>query len=208
MTPLSETTILVPKLVGGGLTVGRHLRNMFWTAGPALGISFVIFQPATARAPRRLHRQESSAGPGDPRLRAVRGHPRLLHAVDRGEGVRGRSGARAGRDWHQGDLRRDGDRLRQQSGNPAIDQLFSRGGMASLLTTVWLVLAALRVRRDHGARRLPRAAPPAGRGACAHAGTADRRGQRERHRAQGSHGLPDAEGPPGPGRLVGSRELR
>ena len=30
-----------------------------------------------------------------------------------------------------------------KSGNPAIDQLFSRGGMASLLTTVWLVLAAL-----------------------------------------------------------------
>jgi NhaC family Na+:H+ antiporter len=30
-----------------------------------------------------------------------------------------------------------------RSGNPAIDQLFSRGGMASLLTTIWLVLAAL-----------------------------------------------------------------
>src|SRR4029453_3298230 len=43
MTPLSETTILVPNLVGGGLTVGRHIRNMFWTAGPALGISLVIF---------------------------------------------------------------------------------------------------------------------------------------------------------------------
>ncbi len=39
MTPLSETTILVPKLVGGGLTVGEHVRNMFWTAGPAIGIS-------------------------------------------------------------------------------------------------------------------------------------------------------------------------
>ena len=43
MTPLSETTILVPQLVGGGLTVGEHVRNMFWTAGPALGISLVIF---------------------------------------------------------------------------------------------------------------------------------------------------------------------
>jgi NhaC family Na+:H+ antiporter len=43
MTPLSETTILVPRLVGGGLTVGQHIRNMFWTAGPALGISLVIF---------------------------------------------------------------------------------------------------------------------------------------------------------------------
>ena len=43
MTPLSETTVLVPKLVGGGLTVGEHVRNMFWTAGPALGVSLVIF---------------------------------------------------------------------------------------------------------------------------------------------------------------------
>ena len=33
MTPLSETTILVPRLVGG-LTTGEHIRNMFWTAGP------------------------------------------------------------------------------------------------------------------------------------------------------------------------------
>ena len=30
-----------------------------------------------------------------------------------------------------------------KTGNAAVDQLFSRGGMASLLTTVWLVLAAL-----------------------------------------------------------------
>src|SRR6478735_8190901 len=43
MTPLSETTILVPKLVGGGLTVGQHIRNMIWTAGPALGVFLVIF---------------------------------------------------------------------------------------------------------------------------------------------------------------------
>src|SRR6187397_2023947 len=43
MTPLSETTILVPKLVGGGLTTGQHVRNMFWTAGPALAVSLVIF---------------------------------------------------------------------------------------------------------------------------------------------------------------------
>jgi Na+:H+ antiporter, NhaC family len=42
MTPLSETTILVPRLVGG-VTVGQHVRNMFWTAGPALGVSLVIF---------------------------------------------------------------------------------------------------------------------------------------------------------------------
>jgi NhaC family Na+:H+ antiporter len=32
MTPLSETTILVPQLVGRGLTTEQHIRNMFWTA--------------------------------------------------------------------------------------------------------------------------------------------------------------------------------
>src|SRR6476659_11372656 len=50
MTMLSETTILVPKLVGGGLTTGQHIRNMFWTAGPALGISLVIFVVLGLRA--------------------------------------------------------------------------------------------------------------------------------------------------------------
>ena len=43
MTPLSETTILVPELVGRGLTTGQHIKNMIWTAGPALGISLVLF---------------------------------------------------------------------------------------------------------------------------------------------------------------------
>jgi hypothetical protein len=43
MTPLSENTILVPKPVGRGLTVGRHVQNMVWTARPALGVSLLIF---------------------------------------------------------------------------------------------------------------------------------------------------------------------
>src|SRR4029453_15951627 len=38
-TSLAEAPILVPQLVGRGLTTGRHIRNMIWTAGPALGIS-------------------------------------------------------------------------------------------------------------------------------------------------------------------------
>src|SRR4030095_1399919 len=43
MTPLSETTILVPQLVGRGLTTGQHIKNMLWTAGPALGIRLLLF---------------------------------------------------------------------------------------------------------------------------------------------------------------------
>ena len=58
MTPLSETTILVPQLVGGGLTVGQHVRNMVWTAGPALGDQSRGVLPARAR--RRPRRRRSA----------------------------------------------------------------------------------------------------------------------------------------------------
>ena len=43
MTPLSETTILVPKLVGGGLTVGRARPQHVLDRRPGLGVSLVIF---------------------------------------------------------------------------------------------------------------------------------------------------------------------
>ena len=66
MTPLSETTILVPQLVGRGLTVGQHIRNMIWTAGPALGISLMLFfllgltgAGRRGRAPRRPRRRSA-----------------------------------------------------------------------------------------------------------------------------------------------------
>ena len=72
MTPLSETTILVPQLVGGGLTTGQHVRNMFWTAGPALGISLVIFLIIGLAADTERRRQ-----PGRGRRRARAGLPHL-----------------------------------------------------------------------------------------------------------------------------------
>ena len=43
----------------------------------------------------------------------------------------------------QGDLRRDGDRFVSTTGEPAIDRLLTRGGMESMLGTVWLILGAL-----------------------------------------------------------------
>jgi NhaC family Na+:H+ antiporter len=42
MSPLSETTILTPSLVGG-VTTGEHIRAMFWTTGPSFAIALVIF---------------------------------------------------------------------------------------------------------------------------------------------------------------------
>jgi Na+:H+ antiporter, NhaC family len=174
MTPLSETTILVPKLVGGGLEVGTHVRNMFWTAGPALGISLLAFLIIGATA-------EPAAGVNtDAALDVLRGEfntsavsllPLLLlvlftvkkvppflallgsalfagilacftqWTIVKGfvddpslgpvaTGIKAIYGAMA-------------TGFVSKTGNPAIDALFSRGGMSSMLSTIWLVLAAL-----------------------------------------------------------------
>jgi Na+:H+ antiporter, NhaC family len=174
MTPLSETTILVPNLVGGGLTVGTHIRNMFWTAGPALGVSLVIFlvlgltadQEGGVSTDAALEVLESSFNISVLNLLplallvvfTVRRAPPFLAILG--------SALFAGilacfTQWEQVKAFVDEPDLNpvatgikaiyasmatgyeSATGNPAVDQLFSRGGMASLLTTVWLVLAAL-----------------------------------------------------------------
>jgi len=174
MTPLSETTILVPKLVGGGLTVSTHVRNMFWTAGPALGISLVAFLVLglTAEPAAGVNTQAAlDVLEGEFNTSVVSLLPLALLVVFTlrkvppflailgsalfagilacftqwsvvkafvddpslgpvATGIKGVYGAMA-------------TGFVSKSGNAAIDQLFSRGGMSSLLTTIWLVLAAL-----------------------------------------------------------------
>jgi NhaC family Na+:H+ antiporter len=174
MTPLSETTILVPKLVGRGLTTGQHIRNMFWTAGPALGISLVIFlvlgltangasDISTDEALRVLENEFNITVLNLLPLAllvvfTLRKVPPFLAILGSAlfagilacftqwtvvkafvddptfgpvaTGIKGVYGAMA-------------TGFVSKTGNPAIDQLFSRGGMSSLLTTIWLVLAAL-----------------------------------------------------------------
>ena len=174
MTPLSETTILVPKLVGRGLTTGEHIRNMFWTAGPALGLSLVAFlvlgflaEPeggVSTDAAIDVLEQEFNITVLNllplallvvftvrkvPPFLAILGSalfagilacftqwPVVKAFVDEpgrsavGTAVKGVYAAMA-------------TGFVSNSGNEAIDTLFSRGGMASLLTTIWLVLAAL-----------------------------------------------------------------
>jgi Na+:H+ antiporter, NhaC family len=174
MTLLSETTILVPKLVGGGLTVAQHIRNMFWTAGPALGISLVLFLIIG------LNAEPSGAASTDAAQKAlesefnitllnllplallvvfsIRKYPPFLSILG--------SALFAGilacfTQWTVVKAFVDDPSLGpiatgakavygamatgfvSKTGNEAIDQLFSRGGMASLLTTIWLVLGAL-----------------------------------------------------------------
>jgi NhaC family Na+:H+ antiporter len=174
MTPLSETTILVPKLVGGGLTVGQHIRNMFWTAGPALGISLIAFLILGLRA----HPSgDASTDAAVATLQSVFNTsainllPLVLLVVFTVKKVPPflailGSALFAGilacfTQWDVVKTFVDDPSLGpvatgikgiyaamatgfvSKSGNPALDSLFSRGGMSSLLTTIWLVLAAL-----------------------------------------------------------------
>jgi Na+:H+ antiporter, NhaC family len=174
MTPLSETTILVPQLVGGGLTVGEHVRNMIWTAGPALGISLVAFfflgltadpdaEVSTDKAREALASAfDISALNLLPLLMLVvmamlRMPPFLsilgsavfaavlapflqwdavVVFVDDPSLGNVATGVKAGYAAMATGFVSD-------SGVPKIDDLFSRGGMASMLTTIWLVLGAL-----------------------------------------------------------------
>jgi Na+:H+ antiporter, NhaC family len=174
MTPLSETTILVPQLVGRGLTVTRHIRNMFWTAGPALAVSLLAFLVIglTAKPHGGVSTQHALDVLGSAfHISAVNLLPLFLlvvftiRKVPPFLAILG-SALFAGilacfTQWSQVKAFVDDPTLGpvatgikgiyaamatgyiSKSGVPVIDHLFSRGGMASLLTTVWLVLAAL-----------------------------------------------------------------
>jgi NhaC family Na+:H+ antiporter len=174
MTPLSETTILVPKLVGGGLTVGRHIRNMFWTAGPALGISLIVFLAlGFAANPKALVSTDTALAVLEhdfhisplnllpllllvvftvkkvPPFLAILGSAffaGVLACFTQWESVKafvGEPGLGPVATGIKGIYAAMATGYVHTSENPAVSQLFSRGGMASLLTTIWLVLAAL-----------------------------------------------------------------
>jgi Na+:H+ antiporter, NhaC family len=174
MTMLSETTILVPKLVGGGLTVSQHVRNMFWTAGPALGLSLVAFlflgltaEPQSGVDPDQALAILSSAftiswvnllplallvvltlrkAPPFLAILSSALFAGILGCFTQWESVRAFVG--------DPELGRVATSIKavyaamatgyvSKTGNAAVDSLFSRGGMSGLLTTIWLVIAAL-----------------------------------------------------------------
>jgi NhaC family Na+:H+ antiporter len=174
MTPLSETTILVPQLVGRGLTVARHIRNMIWTAVPALGIGLVIFLVLGLRA----HPSGAASTEAAQQALAAEFHISVLNLLPLALlvvcsirklppflSILG-SALFAGilgcfTQWSMVKAFVNDPSLGpvaigikaiyasmatgfvSNTGNQAIDTLFSRGGMASMLTTIWLVLGAL-----------------------------------------------------------------
>jgi NhaC family Na+:H+ antiporter len=174
LTPLSETTILVPKLVGG-VEIYQHIRAMLWTTVPAFLIALVLFLALAL-----LDDVQAVAGQKDAALDAIsnqfwvspvnllplvaliflsiRRFPPFLSIL----GATLIAGIMAA--FTQPDLvtaLADEPSLGtfmasikaiyismatgyvSESGVAPIDSLFSRGGMASMLTTIWLVLGAL-----------------------------------------------------------------
>ena len=174
MTPISETTVLVPSVVGG-VTTQQHVGAMIWTSGPAVIIAIAIFAilglttPAsnTAFDPTVVQAELAKefwisplnllplallivlsvrrAPPflaifGSAMFAAVLAcftQPAAVAAfVDRPDA---------------GPLHTSivaiysvlANGFVSDTGNATIDALFSRGGMDSMLYTIWLVLGAL-----------------------------------------------------------------
>jgi Na+:H+ antiporter, NhaC family len=173
LTPISETTVLVPSMVGG-VTVQQHIGAMVWTSVPAIVIAIGLFallglagvgeegtfDPAAAQA--------TLAGVFDISLLnllplvllvilSVRRVPAFLTIFScalfagilawftQPELVIAFAGET------EASLRTGIEALYSAmangfvlgSGIAPIDDLFSRGGMSSMLTTIWLILGAL-----------------------------------------------------------------
>ena len=174
MTPISETTVLVPSMVGN-VTTQEHIGAMLWTSGPAVVISLAgfallglltpasgsAFDPSTVqdvlasefnislvnllplvllvilslrRAPPFLSIFASALFAA---VLAVFTQPAAVEAFV-GDASKGPVGTALTAIY--GALATG---FVSATGNETIDALFSRGGMASMLNTIWLVLGAL-----------------------------------------------------------------
>src|SRR6516164_9157399 len=173
MSPLSETTVLVPSLVGG-VTVNQHIRGMLWTVGPSFVAAVAIFfglglaeKPSGAvdtTAARDALAAVYHITPWNllplvllivlsfvqvPPFLAIFGtalfsgilasftQPEVVKAlVDKpGQGPVLNGIEAIYKSMATGHV--------ANSSNDTINALFSRGGMTSMLTTVWLILGAM-----------------------------------------------------------------
>ena len=174
LSPVSETTVLVPSVVGG-VTTEQHIGAMVWTSGPAILITLALFTVLGLSAP--------ASGPGfDPAqaqaalasefwisplnllplllliVLSIRRAPpflaifgcalfgAVLACFTQPEVVsafvaRPELGPIATSIPAIYSALANG--FVSNTGNETIDALFSRGGMSSMLYTIWLVLGAL-----------------------------------------------------------------
>ena len=169
MSPLSDTTNLAPAVAGSELFT--HIRHMVWTTAPSFALALVLFAAIGLATPAPegsgdldavLAALEGSFAIGPHLLiplvlvvRRMPAFPALLigalvgglfavafqeEAVLRyvGEPELARPVALVKGVWH---ALYGGYVL--ESGNAALDELLSRGGMASMLQTVWLIMTAM-----------------------------------------------------------------
>jgi Na+:H+ antiporter, NhaC family len=174
MTPISETTVLVPSMVGG-VTTQEHIGAMLWTSGPAVILALIGFTvlglltPASGSAFDPVIVQEFLASEFSisfinllpllllvilslrqaPPFLAIFGSAvfaAVLAVFTQPQVIEAFVG-----DPAQGGLATAIEAIYASlatgfvstTGNETIDSLFSRGGMASMLFTIWLVLGAL-----------------------------------------------------------------
>ena len=174
MSPLSETTVLVPSVVGG-VTVNQHIRGMVWTVGPSFCLALAIFlviglaggssgSTIDTKAAEDALAAVFRISPVNllplvllvllsiwrvPPFLAIFGtalvagalasftQPHVVQAFvgkpEQGPVLNGIEAV----------YKAMANGFVSDTGNEKIDALFSRGGMASMLTTVWLILGAL-----------------------------------------------------------------
>jgi NhaC family Na+:H+ antiporter len=174
MSPLSETTVLVPSIVGG-VTVNQHIRGMLWTVGPSFCICLVIFlviglaagssgSGVDTKAAQDAVAKVFRISPVNllplallvvlsilrvPPFLAIFGTAILSGALASFtqpqviEAFVGKPGQGPLLDGIEAVYKAMATGFVSNSGNEKIDALFSRGGMVSMLTTVWLILGAL-----------------------------------------------------------------
>ena len=170
MSPLSDTTNLAPAMVG--TDIFTHIRHMVYTSGPAIVLALLGFlllgffyqgQMAASLEIDEVLRMIRAHFNVTPWLLAVpllaivmvaRRMPALpaltigvlLGAVAivmfQGELLGKRSGGSVG-GAYAAILSTAAGGFTIETGNPTIDTLFSRGGMSSMLNTVWLIICAM-----------------------------------------------------------------
>jgi NhaC family Na+:H+ antiporter len=174
MSPLSETTILVPSLVGD-VTTTQHIRGMAWTVVPSFGLALIAFlvigllqDPVSTGLPIAavVDVLESSFDisvlnllpllmlivlsfkqvPPFLAIFLTAIFSATLASFTQPDVVRrfvdepGQSAFLNGVSAIYASM---ADGFVSTTGNTAVDELFSRGGMSSMLTTVWLILGAM-----------------------------------------------------------------
>lgn len=171
MSPLSDTTNLAPAAAGSELFA--HVRHMTWTTMPSFVLALIGFtllgfsaeahgQGGLGELPQVLQQQFQIGWyllipllvvlllavrrvPAFPSILigallgavfAVLFQPQLVLAAA-GEGAVGAKGLLAGA-WSA-----LADGYSGESGNQAVDKLLNRGGMSSMLNTIWLIICAM-----------------------------------------------------------------